>query len=455
MQLKLPTLEWQRSLINDHESAVIACSGGLRSSKTHGAVLRHFVLCLINKNSEFSAFIEPNDGLIKRVAIPLFRKVLKSVGFKEKLHYTITYGAPFPTLRLIITGQEIHFLTGSQPDSIVGSEYSHATIDEADENPIETFRNIRSRLSDSTAVVRQLGIFGAPQGINWFAENFDSETQDGWDLEGKYNWYNKKRNFRRFRLVTDDNPFLPDGYLDEMMDTYGHNKNLVKAYRYGIFTPLFEGTAYNAFLEERDVSKTKIDPDPRRPIYLTFDFNAQPLVWIAVQILPHPTIPNRNIYNVIDEADEGRDGLDDALYDFCMKFSPDKFKSTEIRIYGDRSGYQSHHRHKSDDYQYITGELRQFYERVYVEASRKVAPETGSVESVNRCFAHGRIVLTPHVRGLIRSFQATCWKEAIRKLDKPAGETWTHRSDAFKYLIYQLEVIDSLNAKGRIYGINI
>lgn len=452
----MKTRPWQRTIIRDRSSNVIAASGGLGSSKTHGAVLKHFSLCLDNKNSKQSAFVEPRYRLVTSAAIPTWRKVLESMGFKNKIDYRVTRGGSYPILHFLPFDQEIHFLTGSDPEMIIAAEYSHATLDEADENPVETFRNLRSRIRCPNAQVRQMVIVGAPQGINWFAEDFDSETQDGWEQQGHLNWYNPERNFRRLRLVTDDNPHLPEGYVQELMDTYGHSPNLVKAYRYGIFTPLFEGSAYQAFREEEHILKEKRPMNPRKTIYLTFDFNSEPLVWTACQIDRHESIPDRNLYYVIDEADEGHAGLDDALYDFIMKFSPKAgFRDTEIRIYGDRSGYQSHHRHKLNDYDYIASELRQFYTRVYIEASKKVAPETSSVNSVNSLFSHARIKLNPNCRGLVRSFQATRWKQGVRKLDKPAGETWTHRSDSFKYLIYQLEVIDALNSKGRIYGINL
>jgi hypothetical protein len=458
MKITPKRLPWQKILINDNSSAVIAATGGLRSSKTHGAVLKHINLCFINRDCIFSAFIEPTYGLIKRVAIPLFRKVLIEMGFQEGLHFSMTNSAPYPICYLHFSGQEIHFLTGSKPDMIVGSEYSHATVDEADEQPIETFRNIRSRLSDANAKVRQLVLVGAPQGIKWFAEQFDSETMEGWNLESTRNWYNPKRNFRRLRLITDQNPYLPEGYIEEMEDTYGHSLNLIKAYRYGIFVPLYEGTAYSSFREELHVSKNKaVEPDPKYPVYLTWDFNAYPLVWIAVQIRPwyRGVGKVKKRYTIVAEAKEGHNNMDDAIFDFVTQFPrKDGWGDTRIHIYGDRSGYQSSPRHRENDFEHITRNLRGFYNQVYMEASKRVAPEVDSVESVNRLFAGNNIVVSPKVTGLIRSWQSTCWQKGIRKLHKPAGEVHTHRSDAFKYLTYQLQVIDTLNSEKRQYGIN-
>ena len=431
----IPATEWAAKIISDRESKVIAITAGLGSGKTHGAAQKHVTLSFINCKSPFSAFVEPTYKKIDDTAIPTFKKVFADIGFIEGLDFKIVK-SPFPKIIICSTGHEIHMLSGDRPESIVGVEYSHATLDEAGDLKENVFLLVRSRLRCRFAVVRQLVVVGSPQGITWFANTFDSETQEGWTELDERDWVLPERKFRRLRLRTYDNPFLPDDYLDTLYDTFGHNKNLVKSYIDGIFCPLWVGNAYELYNPELHLIDN-INPSPYLDIALTFDFNANPLCWTALQEVRYHEDMRRQRWTAIHEASEHSSQLDDAAVEFALKHPVDLFGETRIFIYGDSSGHAKSHKTAETDYEALARHLKQIgYKRVIVRAIKYNPLETMTVDAANRLFAHDRARICKRCKNLNRSLLATTWKEGVRKLDKPNGEDWTHPGDGFKYFAY-------------------
>ena len=76
------------------------------------------------------------------------------------------------------------------------------------------------------------------------------------------------------------------------------------------------------------------------------------------------------------------------------------------------------------------------YRNVELRAPNQIAPEKGSVDSVNKAFSKGMLLICKRCKALRKSLQATAWKKGVRKLEKKAGETHTHHGDALKYFVY-------------------
>jgi hypothetical protein len=158
-------------------------------------------------------------------------------------------------------------------------------------------------------------------------------------------------------------------------------------------------------------------------------------------------------YILLDEANEGAEQLDDAAVEFCAKFPLAKYRDTIIALYGDRTGHARSHKVKGTDFQNFAEYLKKLgYRNVQIRATTDVAPESGSVEAVQKLFAKRLLYICKNCRMTKISFMRTQWQKGIRKLDKPSKETWTHHGDAVKYFVYQeLREFDgkSLN---QIYG---
>lgn len=463
-EIRAPQAWWVGEAIKDTVTWQFGVTAGMGSGKTHGSYCWHHDRVKQNQGCPFSGDLWPTYQKIHDAALPTYRKLLRSYGLVEGEDFRVLK-SPFPKLIYLTEnpGHEVHFLSAENPDSISAVEYSHGTEHEAGVINQEASENFRTRVRTPTAKIRQVMREGAPQGLNNFADDFDSSVQPGWEKQAFCDFTHKTGKLwrRRFQVWTDANPFIDESYLWNLEDTYGHNPNLIKSYRYGEFCSLAEGSAYsNYFPQLHDIEN--LEADPFREIVLQLDFNVSPLAWVAGQLIPfdEPRLKNgiwskarRFRYVLLDEANEGAEQLDDAAVEFAAKFPIAKYRDTVIALYGDRTGHARSHKVKGTDFQNFAEYLTKLgYKNVQIRATTDIAPESGSVEAVQKLFAKKLLYICKNCRMTKISFMRTQWKKGIRKLDKPSGETWTHHGDAVKYFVYQeLREFDgkSLN---QIYG---
>lgn len=438
---------WTWEAIQDTKTDVLIVTAGLGSGKTHGGVQWHYDRCAKNKDAKFSVFVEPTYARIDDTAIPTWKKVLTEFGLVNGIHYEFINSKP-QKLRLLVTGQEVHFLSGDRPENIVGVEYSHATIDETGTQPKLTVDRVFERVRDPKAKYWQKLLIGAPQGINHFAEKYDSDTLAGWDTsverDHRKEVYNKDTKqttrYRRFRVTTFDNKeFLPDNYIQNLYDTHSHNPNLIKSYVYGYFCPLVEGVAASNYIPAIHRIKD-VEADPSLDIFLTWDFNANSrLAWVGFQRIPFFENGERlHRYVGIHEAEQGYAQLDDACLDFAVKFNRDKFRDTPIYIYGDSSGHAKSHKIKGSDYDNVKEYLKRMgFTRVQICAAKSNPLEHESVEALQKAFKNDVLYISESLTRSHRSLLATTWKKNERKIDKPKEDDWTDFFDAIKYFAYE------------------
>jgi hypothetical protein len=241
------------------------------------------------------------------------------------------------------------------------------------------------------------------------------------------------------------------------MDTYGHNPNLIKSYRYGLFCPLVEGAAYSNYNPQKhDVDD--VEADPFKDLFFTLDFNANPMAWASAQKVWQEDLGpygyTRKLKLRLTHESSGKSAdLDDAVAEFASKHPVDRFAGTQIYIYGDRSGHSQSHRTKRTDYEQIAYYLKELgYKNVTVRAAKVNPAETDSVGSVQRMFLEDTLLVCKRLKNVKRSLLATTWKENTRKIDKPANDTWTHWMDAVKYLVHQIQ--GDFETGIKIYGKN-
>lgn len=464
MTIKVDAAWWVGEILQDPVTSIFAVTAGLGSGKTHGDCQIHHYLVEQNRNSRFSGFLEPTFQKIADAAIPTYEKILNACGYSRGVDYKILK-SPYPKLIYLNHPKqhEVHFLSAENPEKIVAVEYSHATADEAGILDWEAVRNLRTRVRCSEAKRRQTVLSGAPQGLNDFASEFDSDTLPDWDCSVKRDHFKERFvegvlvKHRRFTLWTDDNKrYLPAEYIPTLVDTYGHNPNLIKSYRYGMFCTLTEGVAVSNYMPQRHDLGTNRKADPYKDFVLSFDFNANPCSWVAIQKQPFEDYERRvNRYVVIEEASGTSGQLVDAVVEFAAKFPVQVFRDTKISIFGDRSGHGDSHKIEGSDYDTIYQTLRELgYKNVEICATKKVAPEHESIEAVQRLFLKNLLCINPKCKNLKRSFFSSIWKKGIRKLHKPSGETHTHWLDALKYWAWQ-ETYEETSNLIKVYGANI
>lgn len=440
---------WVAEAIRDHVTARFGVSAGLGSGKSHGAAQWFYDRCLQNSESWYSAIVMPTYQKIFDAAIPTLRKVFNSMGMVDGYHYQVIK-QPFPKIVFPSINHEAHLLSANNPDRMVAVEYSHAWVSEAGTLKAEGVDNILDRVRCPEAKVRQTLFEGVPQGVGRFAELFDDQTCPGWHEVEPRDYMRKASTprgdvfYRRFRVSTLDNPFIPAEYVAGLYETYRNRPNYIKSYIHGHFVPLNVGNVYTDYLPDMHNIKDVL-PQMGNPIYLTFDFNAHPVSWVALQKRTFREYDRTlDRYVAMAECRSGVSQLTDAVMYFASVFPVADFAETEIFIYGDRTGHDSSHKISRSDYQVIKDLLVKLgYRRVFVRALRHNPLESVSVEHLNRMFLRDELYVCESLRELQRSLLFTTWRPNSKNIDKPSGEDWTHWSDALKYWAYALNYSNS------------
>ena len=409
------------------------------SGKTHGTCDWHLDRSLLNSKCNFSAFVMPIYQKIHDAAIPTFLKIFQSLGYQEGRDYKLLK-TPYPKIILPRNdGHEIHFFSATRPDKIVAVEYSHASGSECGDYSADALNLIQTRVRNSDSKALQTAFEGAPQGITAFANLFNNADNNHWTEYEKRAYKHKSEPVKRFRLTTYDNPYVPSSYVERLHRIYKGNAPYINSYIYGLFCPLVEGNAYGNFNLSHQIDD--LEPQAYNEIAFCWDFNANPLSWVALQRIQYREFDEYKYrWVAIHESEGNSSQLDDAVIEFYKKFPAHTFAHTKIRIFGDSTGHHSSHKHHDNDYKRIHSYLLELgYKDVDIQALKYNPVETHTVEALNKLFLDDEFYVCKRCTNFIRSLVSTRWKEGTKKLDKPAGEDWTHWSDAVKYFAYVIQ----------------
>jgi hypothetical protein len=426
---------WDIQVLNNNNYVTEGGAIHHNSGKTHGAVQWSYETTQINKGCQFSFFMMPVYRLIHSAGIPTFRKFFALMGMIEGRHYKII-NSPFPKI-IYANKQEVHFISATRTDLLIATEFSHGVISEAGSIKRDAFDLADTRIRKLEAKKLQLLLEGVPQGLNWYADLFDSSNSE-WQENQPRDYTNDKRNYRRFRSTTYDNQkYLPESYIPSLLRTYAGRPAYIKSWIYGHFADLVQGSVYYAYNPAlHDIEN--IQASPYREIDLTFDFNANPMSFSVIQQAIFEEHDQRVLKEVIiDEISEGVQNLDDAVVDFSLKFPNSTFANTQINVYGDSSGHAESHKVSDSDYKRIKKMLNLLgYQNVVIKAIRYNPKEETTAKALNDLFEKDALLINRKCRLLKRSLIGTVYKEGTRKINKPAGETITHMGDSLKYWAY-------------------
>lgn len=225
--------------------------GGFGSGKTHAGIMR--ALSLKSRIPEDVGYYLPTYDLIRTIAYPRFTELMSEFGIRHVLNkaeaviYTPDYGGV------------IRFRTMENPERIVGYETAHAVLDELDTLPTEKARDVWNKVIARNRKTSKLGnsvaVTTTPEGYRFVYETWKKSKPSE-----QYVIYTAK---------TEDNPHLPNGYVDSLKSTYP--SNLLQAYLDGEFVNLTAGSVYAEFDRELNASKeTIID---KETLHVGLDFN--------------------------------------------------------------------------------------------------------------------------------------------------------------------------------------
>lgn len=225
--------------------------GGFGSGKTHAGIIR--ALSLKSQIPEDVGYYLPTYDLIRTIAYPRFLELLDEFKIKHALNkqeaviYTPDYGGV------------IRFRTMENPERIVGYETAHAVLDELDtlttEKAREVWNKVIARNRKTSTLGNSVAVTTTPEGYRFVYEMWKKSPPND--------------EYVIYKAKTEENPFLPDGYVDSLKATYP--SNLLQAYLEGEFVNLTAGSVYAEF--DRQLNATSETVKQGEALHIGLDFN--------------------------------------------------------------------------------------------------------------------------------------------------------------------------------------
>lgn len=245
-----------------------AIVAGYGAGKSQAAVLRTVKLALQYQGLP-QAFVEPTFDLVRLIAWPRFDAILNQMGIAHELNKS-------ESIMHLSNGSQIIFRSADNPERMVGFEVADATIDELDtlktEQAAEVWQKMlgRIRAKKPDGKPNTLAAASTPEGFRFMYQTWGKNPKAGYEL---------------IRAPTSSNPYLPDGYIDQLRAIYTGPQ--LEAYLEGQFVNLTSGSVYAEFDRKLNASNESIQSN--EPIHVGMDFNVNN-VSAAVAVLRGDTV---------------------------------------------------------------------------------------------------------------------------------------------------------------------
>ena len=311
MEIKL--LKHQASFLESRNTYTGLVSG-FGGGKSHAGVIKTVVRKLEMPGIDCAYYL-PTYPLIKDIAFPRFSEILEDIGVEFRINET-DKNIITPYGRIILRSMD-------NPRYIVGYETGYSLIDEADILPIDKMRDVFKKIiSRNRAKIKNVhgknsvDMVSTPEGFKFLHEFFvinDSEKKT------------------LIRAKTDDNPFLPDDYIQNLRDDYSAQQ--IEAYLNGEFVNLTSGSVYPDY----DVNDNNTDRNVKATdkLHIGMDFNITKMCAV-VHVMDG---------NDLFAVDEFIDYFD--TNEICTAIKA-KYPNHKVNIYPDSSGKSRNTAGKSD-----------------------------------------------------------------------------------------------------------
>lgn len=226
--------------------------GGFGAGKSDALVTRLMMKKLAYPQFNVGYFA-PTYDLISLIAWPKFEERLDAMKIRHRLNKS-------DKELKVGTGGSVIFRTLDNPDRIVGFEISDGGIDEFDTLEEKKAGNAwrkclaRCRRKKPDGEKNTLAIATTPEGFRFVYQAWERDPKAGYKL---------------YRAPTSSNPFLPDGYVDQLRAIYP--PQLLDAYLEGLFVNLTSGAVYPDF--DRRLNHCDVIEAPDEPLHIGIDFN--------------------------------------------------------------------------------------------------------------------------------------------------------------------------------------
>jgi hypothetical protein len=246
---------WPQRQWWDSTKFIKALITGYGGGKTLISGKRAISIALHNDGSPH-LYISPSYKVAKRTIIPTLNQLLDGRGIKYKFNksdfeYKFSYKGH---KALIWIG------SGDSPDSLKGPNVGSGNIDEPFIQPIEVFNQLLARVRDPKAKLREIGLTGTPEDLNWGYDVCDGDEKHKYDIE-------------LIQASTLENKALPADYVKTLSSAY--DERTAAAYINGQFINLNAGAVYYSY--DKDLNGTTMDISEDRVIMVGMDFNVDPM----------------------------------------------------------------------------------------------------------------------------------------------------------------------------------
>ena len=379
-----------------------AIVGGLGSGKSRAGTMR-LLLLLIGDRGANGAYYMPTRDLLKLRALPGFEEDLNLLG----LEYTVNKSDL--TINIIGYGSII-LRSMMHPERIIAYEVSHSVTDELDcltkDKAELIWRKILERNRQKRDVPNTVSVVTTPD---------MGEKGLIFDLWVK----NKKKGYELIKAPTYSNPYLPDGYIDQIRSMY--TKELADLYIEGEFVNLTDKLVYYSYDNKKHGSDREIK-DTDRIIHVGLDFNIGAVTSTAFII-------ERGNPIAVDEM---------TSYDtveFCNNLS--RYGNKKIIVYPDASGNNRSTNSSASDISII----KQMGFQVLAKSKNPFVRDR--VNAVNGLFANGRLLVNADKCPLLDNALSTQGYDKNGQPEKgdkhPSSDDFT---DNFGYFIaYKFPII--------------
>lgn len=402
----------------DLSSPYKALVGGLGSGKTKSAVAASLILGSVNAPIA-GVFVEPTYSLVKDVALPAFEELLDEHGLPYDWHSSD---------QVLVVGRgrsqfPVMMRSGDKPHRFVGFNAAWGMIDEPGQQKRDIFKRVVQRCRHPLARVRQVGLTGSPEGLNWFYDVCELRPPPG---------------MRVYRAKTTDNPFLPDGYLDSLLSTLTHQE--VQSYAEGKFVNLTSGAVYPSF--DRKVHGAICLNPFAGQLVVGADFNVGKMCWVIgrrlgeeLHIFDELVVPNTNTYRQAD-------ALVDRLVDLVSMYLPRHDGSIDavirsVRVHTDATGSARKTAATASDMQIIMGKGFAVYSALSNPAVRDRVYSVEQKLRPSRSTGMPTLYVDPRrCPELVRSLEGQPWGKDGAPEKKRGNEDLSGPVDALGYAVW-------------------
>ncbi|RJG10926.1 terminase [Pseudomonas cavernicola] len=294
--------------------------GGFGTGKTE-TLANCAIRDALTSSSALIALYEPTYDLVRLILAPRMEEKLSDLGIRykynkqENIIYTSAPNCGDFVLRTL-----------ENPARIIGYESYRAHVDEIDtlkkKQALLAWQKIIARNRQQPAGVidpfNRVSVYSTPEGYQF--------VYDTWGR-------NPKPGYVMVQAATYTNPFLPDDYVQTLMESYP--PALIEAYIEGQFTNLASGSVYPDF--SRKLNHTDAVEAEGEPLLVGMDFNR--LHMSAVIYVMRDGLPV-----AVNEITDGRDTPSMAQ----LLVERYKNKGHAIQVFPDASGQNSSSKNASE-----------------------------------------------------------------------------------------------------------